>query len=386
MKTVFLQIFRLLKTIKFFLTAIQLKFKYKNFSENVINKNEQYELFITNNIGGGVSAFTNNYILEKKNIIILKNITYGKDFFYIVENILTNEKFILRFKDVSNLVNHKSITQIVVNSLVTNLHTFEFLRLLKESNKKIIVMVHDYYILCPNYTLFINHSHCNFQYCSTSKCKKKVNPFLIPNYSINEWREHWECFLQCINELRCFSNSSKEFVLQIYKTINPEKISVVPHSMNYCNFSHIKYKTNEIHVGIIGAITSEEKGALVVQNFLEYVNKNHIATTVIGPIRIKKRLHSKYINYYGPYLQKQLQDIITTENINVILFPSVCAETFSYLISELMIMNLPIVCFNYGAQAEKIKLYSKGVICQSIDPITIHQSLNKALKMESNND
>ena len=67
MKTIFLQIFRLLKTIKFFLTSMQLKFKYKNFSENVINKNEQYELFITNNIGGGVSAFTNNYILEKYN-------------------------------------------------------------------------------------------------------------------------------------------------------------------------------------------------------------------------------------------------------------------------------------------------------------------------------
>ena len=30
-------------------------------------------------------------------------------------------------------------------------------------------------------------------------------------------------------------------------------------------------------------------------------------------------------------------------------------------------MDIPIVCFNYGAQAEKVRKYGKGTVCNSVE-------------------
>ena len=42
-------------------------------------------------------------------------------------------------------------------------------------------------------------------------------------------------------------------------------------------------------------------------------------------------------------------------------------ETFSYVVSELMQMDIPIISFDFGAQGEKLKHYEKGILCKDID-------------------
>ena len=41
----------------------------------------------------------------------------------------------------------------------------------------------------------------------------------------------------------------------------------------------------------------------------------------------------------------------------MVLFSSVCAETFSYVVSEVIALDLPLVGFPIGAQGEKIANY-----------------------------
>ncbi len=57
------------------------------------------------------------------------------------------------------------------------------------------------------------------------------------------------------------------------------------------------------------------------------------------------------------------------------LFPSICPETFSYVVHELMDMKLPVASFNFGAPAERLASYSKGLVLSSMDPASVLDEL-----------
>jgi len=66
------------------------------------------------------------------------------------------------------------------------------------------------------------------------------------------------------------------------------------------------------------------------------------------------------MNVLGKYERHELPHLIEKNEINVILFPSIFPETFSYVTSEVMIMKMPIAYFDIGAVPEKLKSYEKG--------------------------
>ena len=103
-----------------------------------------------------------------------------------------------------------------------------------------------------------------------------------------------------------------------------------------------------------------------------------------GSLRKDCCIHSNNINYMGPYKTDSIKDIIMQQKISVVLFPSVWPETFSYLVSELIATGVPVVCFNFGAQAEKIFHYSKGEVVSNINNEEILIALKKAFTKGQN--
>lgn len=121
-----------------------------------------------------------------------------------------------------------------------------------------------------------------------------------------------------------------------------------------------------LHLGIIGACNANIKGKSVAKKIIRKYG-DVIPISMVGSSYRYYRIKGKKVKYLGPYRQGELQNIIKDEKITLAIFPSLCPETFSYLISELIAMDIPIVCFNYGAQAEKVRKYGKGTVCNSVE-------------------
>ena len=49
--------------------------------------------------------------------------------------------------------------------------------------------------------------------------------------------------------------------------------------------------------------------------------------------------------------------------INMFFFPSVWPETFSYVVAEMIALGLPIVAFDLGAPAERLRSYELSRLC-----------------------
>ena len=58
---------------------------------------------------------------------------------------------------------------------------------------------------------------------------------------------------------------------------------------------------------------------------------------------------------HGKYSRPQLPGLLEKYGVSVILIPSVWPETFSFTTSEALLLGYPVICFDIGAQAERVK-------------------------------
>ena len=74
------------------------------------------------------------------------------------------------------------------------------------------------------------------------------------------------------------------------------------------------------------------------------------------------------LNVLGRYDIKQLPDIVEEKEIDLIVIPSIWPETFSYTTSEAIQLNVPVACFDVGAQKDKVKSLKRKVIFSDRNP------------------
>ena len=328
--------------------------------EQFLEKKEAKTLVFTHILGGGTEQYVKNNFYKKDYLIVRKVAYLDKDLFFLIEDKINNKTIYLRFNTLNKLFS-KNWNSIVINSLCWYADISEILILcvkakIANPNMNMLYLLHDFHCICPNQNLFTDGFYCNLQ-CEKHKCK----------YLILEWRNTWQKFLEKCDEIRCFSKSSKEILMTVYKTLDGEKITVIPHNMSYSKFTTIKIEEKNTPVfGVVGACQLEIKGNKVLKTILKNIPEN-IPFVFVGTKKSQLKTNRKNVIFLGKYRHDELQDILEKKNVTHIIFPSVWPETFSYVVSEIMQMNLPIMCFNIGAQAEKVSKYNKGIVCESVE-------------------
>lgn len=328
-------------------------------------------LFITHSLGGGTYQFEKNFIKErvKEKIFVLRIISYGQNICYVLENQMNGKKFYIFPTKLQQIFSTK-YQKVIINSLVQNYDLFNFIDLLLEYKIKYPEVeytyhVHDFHCICPSLNLVVKNWYCNLS------CKKHNCFFdkFIYGYDgdIGSWRRIWEKLLLHTDKIVCFSESSKQILVSVYPSVEQLKILVLPHDMSYSNFSPVVVeKSDSINIGIIGACSYIPKGQLVIERLFREVSHD-VCFSMIGSYKRKFQCDRDNVSWYGKYRQQELQTIVEKSGVNLVIFPSVCPETFSYLISEIIQMDIPILCFDIGAQGEKVKAYKKGYVCRNID-------------------
>lgn len=380
----------LYRQLKYFVLAIKysLLFSFqKNKSiESVLSKCNLSILFITHNLGGGTLTFEKNYFSSCASpVLICRMISYKKNLFFRLEDAEQKHILYIRDKDFASLFKY-AFTEVILNSLCSFFSIEKYINKLceyKEKNPHISFryFVHDFHCICPTVNLVADNWNCSLE-CGKHKCA--FDSFLN-RYSgtISEWRKLWKPLLLQADEIRCFSEDSKRILLKAYPDLQEKRISVKPHSMDWCRFTKIQgIESLPIHIGIIGSVYSVPKGKYVVRELLRRLSPE-IPISVVGATKMQIRIRRKNVRYIGKYKHDDLQKIIEHLTISAVLFPSIWSETFSYLVSEHIQMNIPVICFDFGAQADKVRKYAKGIVCHDTDEM-VQAVMNLASKEKKN--
>jgi len=348
---------------------------------------KKIRLLIDHDIGGGANQYRNrlieNYIADEEPILLL---TFDQDgdsllklkFYYREFALNLILKDLGELKDFAKLIR---ISEIFYNNAVTYPNPISVAELICElkdlSGAHLTVSWHDFYLICPSYNLLNDKGRfCDIpddlKVCAS--CLKNNEDKNIQRIDIAHWRKVWGRVIEKSDTLLCFSENSAALVKKAYGALD-YKIEIQPHSLDFfpskvpgLGFS------NGLHIGVLGNI-NYKKGLNIVLDLAAEIKRSKLKTriTVIG--NLDAISYPSNITVTGTYNPTDLPDIIDGRKVNLFLFPSVGPETFSYVTEEIMVMKMPIACFNLGAPADTVKKYELGRILGSMKASEILREL-----------
>ena len=232
----------------------------------------------------------------------------------------------------------------------------------EETRPELIVSIHDYHWICPRIDLMpTKKSFCNTPtqrncgLCSKVYCSE--SPFLQKDY-----------FQRILNKAdrRIVPSADSRLRLEaFYKDLSFE---VIPHQnfqLEELKEAHSYLKTEALNVAILGAI-GLNKGYEVIEKIAKYLQINkleNIKLFVIGYSLDDDKLKSLGVEVSGAYTSETfVQEYVREKNISLIFLPSITPETYSYTFSEAEKLGLPIICFNIGAQYERLSNLNQGTM------------------------
>lgn len=333
-------------------------------------------LFFNHILGGGA----NDYLLCKKEELLKNNqkvieVEYDvySNHYRVQINYLDYEIKLYSdtLQDLINKIEISNIDTIYINELVTYPDLFlvlsEIIKLRTFTNAKLIMLLHDYFAVCPTINLMgDNGLYCNMMCREKEHCLKNNIYIYDTSYNnINDWRNNWGSFLAECDSIVVFSNDSKNILQKAYGEL--ANIKIIPHVTNKMLEVNKKVKmTESINVCILGVL-SERKGLRIVKDMLEQIYREKLPINIVVIGTCEEDISGQNCIITGKYTREQLPRLMYLYDIDVIFIASVWPETFSYTTEEAMKMQMPVVAFNLGAPAERVRKYKKGMIINSLD-------------------
>lgn len=280
-------------------------------------------------------------------------------------------------RDIKILIDTLKIDLIHIHHLK---HMYlDIFKVAKERSIPVIYTLHDFYSICPSVKLFNKETFlCN--YANAAGCGSCIAKTFNLNINfIPLWRKEFYENLKTVKKIIVPSYSTKNIFLNTYKDLT---IEVVEHGYdkingNPNNDNPDKKKNKKFNIAFIGYIT-EEKGLKYLEELTEKVKGTDINVHLFGQTTNKKcNKNKKNYVYHGKYIQQDLPNLLLENDIKLICLLSMWPETYSYTLSESLISEIPVISFDLGAIAERVKKADVGWI------LPINSTLDDIFKLIS---
>lgn len=350
------------------------------FFSHLRNSSKKSILWFDLSLGGGTDVYSHNQfnLLKEKNNILRVQYDHSYDCFILsIPNDVVG--IAISFDEITPFLSRIDFSVICINSLVGWKHIHDVLDFVSDyklvhSKSKISYRCHDYHSLCPS----LNLLNCEGVYCNTKfrdGCDTCISRIRLRNneienrviYSeftcISNWRKMWgDFFEKYVDEVVAFSNSTKELFLKVYPHLF-NKFIVIPHKVVPLDKVDIK-EHKSINIAFLGNMKLYQKGNRVIDNMLKTNTDPNVKFYVIGSF--DKEYKDLVIT--GEYNSQDIPDLLSKNDIDVVVIPSIWPETFSYTTSEAISTGIPVACYNFGAPAERVASYEKGIILNNFSP------------------
>ena len=350
-----------------------IEYRLKSIFSSIKEAPNKKVLLISHNLDGGVKQYLQELIQlaeSKIQFVCLKGLRgdqvelsfpgYGKQKMTVSCNSYDDLLSVLEFIDIGMVYFNHTM------GLPEN-----FFGIHKNLQCHSMFMIHDYYLIGSNPTLTsVDGYFCEDKTTRDDICGRK-NP-LPDGVSIELWRKNQLSFLNSIDQILSPSQYAKN-IFKDYFPLLRVKVVYHPDASSFLKKSQINFtpanSANNI-VLIIGAL-SKEKGADLLQKVASINSKNFI---LLG--YAYKKLQSVY--EYGQYNNSEILGSIKRINPDIIWFPALWPETYSYTLSSAILTGIPIFAPNLGAFPERLKdIKNSRIYCWNNDYQLVSDELDE---------
>jgi glycosyltransferase involved in cell wall biosynthesis len=345
-------------------------------------KSKSSILVLDFNLGGGSNLYSRSLIVnmerEGHNVIVLEY-RYGTRDYQIEFNSVDEVTETIISADISEvfpeILQKMVVNFIVISQLISWPETGKVLAVLKESKVPYVVLMHDYFMVCPNWTLFdYREKFCGIpdDPAICDKCLEKIRDIDIPIEQhtvvkrIEPWRRNAEAFLKKAEKVICFSDACaqniKKACLQFANIVVNEHCIPEQHLFHWQQRSF--NSEQGLTVAVVGGI-SIAKGSKFLDKLVDSPGFKEIPVKIVligeinPPPRYERGKNASFI-IHGSYSRSELGALLERYNASLVMIPSQWPETFCYTASEALLLGYPVLCFDLGAQAARIRRYNCG--------------------------
>jgi GT2 family glycosyltransferase len=244
------------------------------------------------------------------------------------------------------------------------------------------LFVHDYAWICPRVTLIDGTGrYCGEPASSTcDRCVRRNGSALGESLSVATLRARSR---RWITEARDVFAPSADTAARIRRYTDRTDITVRPHSISAGGnpTRSLPRRRDSTRVALIGAIGTH-KGFRQLLHCARDARERHLPLefVVIGHTENDAPLLATgRVFITGPYDEGEASYLLQREKVDVAWFPSVWPETWCYTLDEAIDAGLPIVTFDIGAIAERVRdRPDSTALPLSLEPHEINDHLMRA--------
>ncbi|GAB5376076.1 MAG: hypothetical protein AcusKO_25380 [Acuticoccus sp.] len=242
---------------------------------------------------------------------------------------------------------------------------------------------HDHQPLCPRLTFL----DAEDRYCGETDAGRCVACLASTSASfewvrIEEWRAR---FKEYLSHAEVVSAPSEAAALRARRLVDvANKVKVQPHPEPYLDkvtpLSRPRRKDKMLRVLILGAI-GPHKGAFLLAAMIRDIRRRNlpIHIDIVGYTASKDIRSGPNVTLHGRYNgDMDAARRVTAIQPDVCLVSSIWPETYVFTVSVAIALQLPLVTFDLGAQAERAREYGRSVILgrtMTEDPVGLNDAL-----------
>lgn len=292
----------------------------------------------------------------------------------VKENQMAKESFLGFAGDLSSRVIEENVARFIAGGdyeIVHIQHLADWSTLLvpliaKELRKRVVISLHDYYLLCPEYNLVLpgviercgkiradgTDSQC--QYCLGTKrlsyAPHRVTPLSDYLAERNEIVQH---MMEIADAVIAPSSFVRDLFGQSFGEAFLAKCRVIRHGVAPLAKSVRAARNHALRVGFLGN-ASDRKGVTVFIQAAQLLKGKPVQFGIFGavPPGLSATLLRLGIRVHGQYRRKDLPRLLS--KIDLVVIPSVWDETFCLTASEAQMMGVPVLASDCGAISERI--------------------------------
>lgn len=228
-----------------------------------------------------------------------------------------------------------------------------------------ILTLTDYFLICPKVNLTAGHNNLCKGPQELASCRNLCTD-LRPEY-LKSRRTSAASILLAAEEITAPSN----FIAGVFRSeISGLRISVVPHGLSFAHLhknERAYTPESDLTFCFAGSLNAHKGVHLLIEAFQKLPHKN-IKLKIFGSgpdnnyalsLKTKTKTDTR-ISFEGEFSPADIGEIM--QGIDVIVIPSICYESFSFILHEAIACNVPVIASELGALPEKIKNNATGIL------------------------
>ncbi len=230
--------------------------------------------------------------------------------------------------------------------------TFDIIEIAKKYKTYSILTLHDLYLLCPSVNMIYEGTYCDE--IKSENCEKCfAKKFKMAENGLQNWRNNVAKTLPKFDQIIAPSENTKKLFLEAYPTLT---IDVIEHGVEVYELEHKKQeKKDTFDVAFVG-VMAKHKGSEILKQLISQNTDPKIKFHLFGKSEeLELEKSSESYCYHGKYERKELPQELMDNQIDLVCMFSTCPETYSYTLSETFMAQIPVLAYDLGAIADRIK-------------------------------